>query len=121
MWDLPCEPQPWPVYSQALWTDRLGTLSEPPPSCPMTPGPVPYEHDPAGKRMADKLPNCYMAALHISPAHTDREQSQSCLPYLGPVGHESAGHLSVYQSLVVVFEAGVDLGAIAEQYVVHGC
>lgn len=48
-------------------------------------------------------------------------QNKARVVYLGPVGHESAGHLSVHQSLFIVFETRVDLGAIAEQYVVHGC
>lgn len=43
------------------------------------------------------------------------------LPYLGPEGHQPAGYLSVSQSLFIVFQTGVDLGAVAEQYVVHGC
>ena len=42
-------------------------------------------------------------------------------PYLGPVRLESAGHLSVSQSHFIVFQTTVDLGAIAEQYMVHGC
>lgn len=48
------------------------------------------------------------------------EQSQS-LPYLRPLGHESTGHLCIHQSLFIVFQTRVDLGAVAEQYVVHGC
>lgn len=49
------------------------------------------------------------------------DKATVCLPNLGPVRHESAGHLSVSQSLVIVLQTGVDLGAITEQYVVQGC
>lgn len=41
--------------------------------------------------------------------------------HLGPVRHQSAGHLSIQQSLFIVSEAGVDLGAVAEEYVVQWC
>lgn len=81
----------------------------------------------AGRRCITYLTSTW-DAFHILPTYTgnyifiyNTEQSQSCQPYLGPVGHESAGHLSVHQSLFIVFETRVDLGAIAEQYVVHGC
>lgn len=57
---LPCEPQSWPAYSPALWTDRPGTPSELPPSCPATPEPGPYEHDPAGRRKIYHLSNIQM-------------------------------------------------------------
>lgn len=47
--DVPFELRSRPVYSQALWTDRPGTLSAPPPSCPVTPGPGLYVHDPVAR------------------------------------------------------------------------
>lgn len=49
------------------------------------------------------------------------KNSSLCSVYLGPPGLESADHLSVSQSLVIVFQTGVDLGAVAEENVVQRC
>lgn len=123
MLDLPFELRSRPLYSPALWTDRPGTLSEPPPSCPTTPGPGLYEHNPVAREKIHFFVTiwklfAFEAVHHISVCH---DEATVCVPYLGPVRPKSAGHLSLSQSLFIVFQTGVDLGAITEQYVVHGC
>lgn len=112
---LPCKPQSWPVYSPAPRTERAGTPSEPPLSGPETPEPGPYVHDPAGtNRQATDL-------LSTSELFTFSPNKAGCrVSYLGPERHQSAGHLSISQSFVVVLQTGVDLGAVTEQNVVQG-
>ena len=116
----PWEPRSWPICSPARWTNRQGTLSEPPLSCPATLRPELY-----GRGPGDKTRGGYVISYSSWSHWLDKTNKWAvclliCRSYLGPQRHQPAGHLSIPQCLFMLFQGGVDLGAVAEQYVVCG-